>query len=373
MDVKELKDQLQEISEYFQKFARNEKFRNFCERKLNEYYATYDNKIFKKVSCIEIDPKLWKFGNDGKLVRAKENIILDNFRFFESLDSIYLGDINLENEARENFKYIKMIDGPGDSSCGHARPVEGDIEKRIKVAISGRVLDSCTLAHELTHSFGDNFKFVRTSFKDEHLKEMCSCIVNQLYLEWEKQQYPNIQKPISRAQALIVNNAKIKALLSELDADICMAISKNYGDIRIRRIFEKYFPEINNWDYDDIDKTSQNVLNYIVELKNNIYKDFQSSGCGLRFRPFMNALYMENYIIADKFVDKFKESPKEAVKSFKEVVKNSTNITQAEAIEMLGLGNINELVDDFCENYNKNGLKKRNESLELENMNGKQM
>ena len=363
MDVKELKTQLQEISGYLQKFARNEKFRKYCERKINEYYASYDNEIMKKIAHMEIDPKLWKFGTDGKFVRNREDIILDNFKFFESLDSIYAGDINLENEARNNFKYIKISEGNKRSSCGYKTPDEGEIERKIVWSISGTVLDSCVLAHELTHSFGTNFKFARSEFKDVRLKEMCSCITNQLYLEWEKQQYPDIQKPISRAQALITNNAKIKALLPEMDVDICTAISKKYGDIRIRRIFEKYFPEINDWDYEDVGRTSQNMLNYLVCIKNDIYKDFQANDCSLRFKPFFDALYVENCIIAEAFLEKFKKSPKEAVKSFKEVIKNGTTMTQSEAVEKLGLGNIKELVDDFCRNYNQNGFKKMNESL----------
>lgn len=363
MDVRELKTQLQEISAYFQKFARNEKFRNFCERKLNEYYSTYDNEIMKKIAHMEMDPKLWQFGNNCKFVRNRENIILDNFKFFESLDSIYAGDINLENEARNNFKYIKMVEGNKRSSCGHRAPVEGEIERTIMWSIPGTILDSCVLAHELTHSFSTNFKFARSEYKDTHLKEMCSCIVNQLYLEWEKQQYPDIQKSLSRAQALITNNTKIKALLSEMDADICRAISGKYGGIKIRRIFEKYFPEINDWDYEDISRMSQNMLDYLVGIKNNICNDFQASNCGMKFKPFFDAIYVENCVIAEAFLEKFKQLPKEAVKSFKEVLKNTTTMTQSEVVEKLGLGDIKELVDDFCQNYNQNGLEKMNESL----------
>lgn len=371
MEVFELKQQVNDILNFFDNKRRDKGFVDMCERNMQKFINSncYNASDFYRIASIPVD---WASGVSRDVESdtfTSAEILSDAYKFYEYIDSLYDGGFNLENKVRENVKngYLdivekndpRLIRDPGfRANCGSSIDENGNFHGHITLSNNGEFEDRASIAHEFCHSLSKIFSDSKHP-KDERMRELCTTIVDYLYLDWLAQERPELKDKAYHSYIAhrIRNIEKARKCIRE--DSLCKAICGKVPMSEVMQSIPKLFKEYNLPDHEIVGGASRDRLQFF----NNAIRDikFDEKNGVNKFIPYYESRYVQNTIIANEFLNVFNEkngTPEEqshkadCIKRFKEVLSMDHECTQEEAVEKLGLRPLSQLTDDWCKNFN---------------------
>jgi len=232
---------------------------------------------------------------------------------------------------RNNFQYI-TTDNHGDnkarSYCSSRIDRNGEQRREIFINPEGRIGDISAAIHELGHSLSQCFIQCRGS-KDKNMSEVAPVILDAISNYYLSNRMPHLKsnfnthaihtqvQNVIKARETLLDGLVIKLMMNELTLD---DIKAKYGNIFLR---------------------NTNVLKRCLE---NIET--------YNFTNMYEKRYLLPQAIALNVLDIYKKQPDEAVKLFKEILKNDSEWTIDQTLKYLKINSKEELIDNYVNKYN---------------------
>ena len=299
-------------------------FKNHCQHLLIDHPNLEEEmKLWERIARIKIDNPI---DYDNYQKQYVEYYILQRevFKFYVWLDTKFPKDYGFVNKALENLAYFTCVPRVHDERSNTSR---GEY-KRIFVNLhetDNYIGNKRTAVHEFGHSFEKSFD--GTPYFDDGMREVCSCIIDNLYFEFAKEAHPDEADAIKCDQAFYLANNIEKAKKTLFEAHVVKVMNG-----------QATFDDLKN-DYGDL---------YSEEYIRRRLRDVET----FKFGDLHEGRYLIPQAIAKAFVDKFHENPEQAVRNLKGVMAKNTDLKLDDAIAKLGLNKKNILIDDFVDTLN---------------------
>lgn len=279
-----------------------------------------------------------RFPFDGEKIKGNffhdKELVELMIGFYRHLDSLAGDDNSLQLTAVDNMQYLNFVHDPDyRSNCGMRNFV-----RHINVGIGGSVRDPANVAHEVGHSQSKNF-ITGKPFKDENMREFCTVIIDRIFPEYLKEQRPDLAENVlhnladtqfvnrAKAQLSLFEGAFVRAVAGEITADDAMdEYSKIYGK-NIERANELL---------ELVDKVTDPTVTKKPE-----------------FRPLYETRYLFPQMLGIYAREEYLKNPVEFAKKFKKVLQRDCEITEAEALDMLGFPEREKIVQWYKDNIAK--------------------